>query len=74
MQATSRVRPGPSREYVGGTRGDSAIVVRVGTAVASAFGAWGLGGAARGTAHDKLIETESDEEEPVECTTRSRVG
>ena len=89
MRVTIRVRPGSSREYVGGTYGDSTIVVRVCApavdgrateaalrAVASAFGV------RRGdvrlvtgtTSRDKVIEIEGNEEELAECATRLRVG
>ncbi|GGO02610.1 hypothetical protein GCM10010116_05050 [Microbispora rosea subsp. aerata] len=89
MRLAIRVRPGSSREYVGGTYGDSALVVRVCApavdgrateaalrAVASAFGV--RRGDVRlvsgSTSRDKVIEIEGDEEKLAECVTRLRVG
>ncbi|TQS08933.1 DUF167 domain-containing protein [Microbispora bryophytorum] len=85
MRVTSRVRPGSSREYVGGTRAGSAIVVGVcGWApwpakrrrrrprVGRRPGTRGVGPG--GTTHDKTIEIEGDEEELREGATRLRVG
>ncbi|ADG88135.1 hypothetical protein TBS_03990 [Thermobispora bispora] len=89
MRVSIRVRPGASREYVGGTYGDGAIVVRVCApavdgrateaalkAVASAFGV--RRGDVRlvsgATARDKVVEIAGDEEELARRAARLREG
>jgi uncharacterized protein YggU (UPF0235/DUF167 family) len=89
MRVTIRVRPGASREYVGGTYGDGAIVVRVCVpavggrateaalrAVASASGVRrsAVHLVSRATSRDKVIDIQGDEEDLAERVTGVRVG
>ncbi|MEV0968622.1 DUF167 domain-containing protein [Microtetraspora glauca] len=89
MRLSIRVKPGSAREGVGGTYGDTAIVVRVCAravdgkateaalrAVASAFGV--SRGAIRlvtgTTSRDKVVDIEGNDEEIAERAARLRAG